>query len=346
MAVLSFDGFDHYTDPTQVYNPIGGGPSITSAAARFSGGNAMGMRFPQNAWVERLYSATPGPTIFVMFAAKMGGGPPSGPRSLFHLKQGGTVQASLGVDSLGRLAFYRGAANVGTLLGSNSGSYTVGTGWHRYEAKIKIDPSVGTVELRMDGSGTALLSFTSQNTRATSSSFIDVIRKGDCDGGIPNNMDWDDELILDDSGSALNTFLGERKLLTSKPNGAGSSTQFTPSTGSNFGCVDDIPPNDDTDYVSSSTANDQDFYTFETMAFASCDFVGQIVRARKDDVGGRTLQTTLRSGSTNVQSSTYTMLSNYAFYGDTEIVRLDPNTSAAWTQSGVNAATGGPKEIT
>jgi hypothetical protein len=47
--------------------------------------------------------------------------------------------------------------------------------------------------------------------------------------------------------------LGEGFVVHLIPNGAGATTQLTPSAGSNFQCVDEVPPNT-RDYVSSSTA--------------------------------------------------------------------------------------------
>lgn len=347
MAILRYEPFSETTTPLDIFDTVSGTITISSASARFAGGNAQGASFPQNAWGEMNFGANPGPTIFMTWASKLGALPGNN-RSMFHFKDGATVQASLGIDTLGRFQFYRGTAASGTAIGSNSGATTVGTGWRRHEAKIKIDPTVGTVEFRLDGSGSSLITGSSLNTRSSANNFLSIIRMGDCDGGLSSTSATliSDLIIYTDAGAVPNNFLGDRKLLTAKPNASGASTQFTASAGSNFQCVDDIPPNDDTDYVSDNTATHKDFYGIEALTFTgSADFVGQIYRARKDDASVHTMRGNFSSSGNVANGGTVTLSSSYKFYGRDEILINDPNTSSPFVQAGVQAVQIGPETV-
>lgn len=345
MAILRYEPFSETTTALDIFDTVSGTITISSASARFAGGNAQGASFPQNAWGEMNFGANPGATIFMTFSEKLAS-LPSNNRSLFHFKDGSTVQCSLGIDSLGRWQFFRGAASSGTAIGSNSGGTTVGTGWRRHEAKIKIDPTTGTVEFRLDGSGTALITATSLNTRSSANNYLNIIRMGDCDGGLATTTQITDLIIYTDSGAVPNDFLGDRKLLTAKPNAAGASTQFTASAGSNFQCVDDLPPNDDTDYVSDNTATHKDFYGIEALTFTgNADFVGQIYRARKDDASVHTMRGNFSSNAVVANGATVTLSSSYKFYGRDEILINDPNTSAPFVQAGAQALQIGPETV-
>jgi hypothetical protein len=348
MAILRYEPFSETTTALDIFDAVNGTITISSASARFSGGNAQGASFPQNGWGEMNFPANPGPTIFMTFAMKLGAIPSASNRAMFHLRDSPTVQCSLGVDPVGRPQFYRGTAVSGTAIGS-PGALVIGTGWHRYEAKIKLDATVGTVELRVDGSGTALITASGLNTKITANAFMNIIRMGDADqqglSGAAATL-FSDVIIYTDAGAVPNAFLGDRKLLTSKPNGAGASTQFTPSTGSNFQCVDDIPPNDDTDYVSDNTATHKDFYDVENQTFTgNADFVGQIYRARKDDASVHTMRGNFSSSGNVANGGTNTLSSSYKFYGRDEVLVNDPNTSSPFDQTGFNALQIGPEVV-
>jgi hypothetical protein len=73
-------------------------------------------------------------------------------------------------------------------------------------------------------------------------------------GNNPQINMWIDDVIFDDS-----TWVGPSSIQGLVPTGAGATTQFDPSTGSNYACVDEVPASD-TDYIYTNTANDVDTY--------------------------------------------------------------------------------------
>jgi hypothetical protein len=80
------------------------------------------------------------------------------------------------------------------------------------------------------------------------------------------NPTFDDLYCLDGSGSAPgNTFLGVKCVATIFPNEVGSETQWTPSAGDNYTCVDDVVMDDDGTYVQTAGAGNFDLYGYEDL---------------------------------------------------------------------------------
>ena len=67
----------------------------------------------------------------------------------------------------------------------------------------------------------------------------------------------DDIYVADSSGTFNNDLLGDIRIDNVHPNGAGNYTQFTPSAGANYECVDDNPY-DAANYVSHITLGEKD----------------------------------------------------------------------------------------
>ena len=108
-----------------------------------------------------------------------------------------------------------------------------------------------------------------------------------------SGMNFDDLYVCDSAGSTNNGFLGDCRIDTIYPSGAGNYTQFTPSTGSNYTCVDETAPNT-TDYVDGATVGDRDSYALGNLSALSSQTVyGVQVNAAilKDDAGSKSAAT-------------------------------------------------------
>jgi hypothetical protein len=105
----------------------------------------------------------------------------------------------------------------------------------------------------------------------------------------------------------------------------------------NLGTLEDI-------YLSDATAGDQSRFTYPAIAGSTVNAVSVVPRARKDDAGTRTIRGATKSGATVADSGTDLGLSTSYQYL-IGLFETDPNTSAAWTVSGVNAAEFGVKTI-
>jgi hypothetical protein len=121
---------------------------------------------------------------------------------------------------------------------------------------------------------------------------------------------------------------------------------LTITTSSNATVVNEAQQDTTTSYVYDSTVNDADFYNIGTIASTPASTIAVTTRAymQKSDAGSRTAAVQIKSGSTTVASPTLTLTtSGWQWAWRMDLV--DPNTSAAWGASAVNAATIGPKVV-
>jgi hypothetical protein len=111
----------------------------------------------------------------------------------------------------------------------------------------------------------------------------------------------------------------------------------------NYSETNEVPPGGDLSCVTSSTVGAEDRYSFGSLSSTPSNIAGVKVSAmlRKTDVGARTITIQLKSGSTEVTGSSQSPAVSYAYYSSYQ--DTDPNTSAAWTASGVNSVTAGTK---
>lgn len=338
MALLFIDGFDHYA--TADLSKKGwtliattGVMTVNASAGRRGGG---GLQYSTTLSVEYDHALPAAlATVIVGFAFKWSSGL-SVPVMNLYDSIASTRQLTLGLNSSGMLTVRRGATS-GTLLGTSTLALTSGT-FYYIELKATIHPSAGTVEVRVNGD--VWLSLTGQNTRASANSWVNSIRLG-----VDNNANasasttiYDDLYVADTSGSANNDFLGDSRVDTLYPSADGTYTAFTPSTGtSHYACVDETLL-DATDYVSASTSGNKDSYAFTDLSNSTVIYGVQVNNAcYKDDAGARTVANLVRSGSTDAQSSASGLATSSPVY-KVSVHETDPATSAAWTESGVNAA--------
>ena len=263
----------------------------------------------------------------------------SASRSFVRLKEGAVIHLSL-TQSLngGDLQVHRGDYS-GTLLGTVAGFFNPST-WRWIEVKVVIHDSTGSVEIR-DGSGAVLLALSGIDTRnAGTSGVIDALSFFNMTSST-NRVALQDLVVWDESGSGMNTWSGETRVDSLVPTAAGTTTQLTPSAGSNWQCVDELPMAV-ADYVSSSTVGHRDLYTLGNLPFTPVTVFGVIATAvgSKDDAGSSTLLLPVKSGATTSAGSGSTLeLATYKRFR--RVFETDPNTSAAWTVSAINALEAG-----
>lgn len=347
--LLFCDGYDHYNTAAAFLAKYGsalnGAYSVNGSAGR---NGTAGMRlndvsfFGAQGQPVLLPSNITG-KLFVGFS--WNGAVRPAEQCLVVYMDGTTVQCTVNIQADMKINVRRGNTGSGTIIATSTNAVAFGA-HHYFEVGITIHNSAGTIDVKYDGVAVAGLNgLTSQNTRAGSNNYANRINlfgavSNACLGGSSSIVDIDDMYICDDSGAQNNTFLGDVRVQAIFPNGAGNSTQFTPSAGSNFQNVDETTPNDDTDYNHSATAGHIDLFTMGDISPTSGTIKAVMVwmYARKDDGGSRTIRSVVRSGGTNAVGTTVSVGSSYAYYQG--LHELDP-AAAAWTISTVNSIEAG-----
>ena len=226
----------------------------------------------------------------------------------------------------------------GTQLAIGTTPYPASTWWY-FEFKISISATVGTVELRINGSSSAEAIATSVNTGTTSINAVGW----EWYNGLGTSLD--DIYVIDTAtGSSPTTnFLGDVRVETIFPDGNGSNTAWT----GTFTDWDDTTTIDsDTTYAASATPGDRETSTLNNMSISAGTVyaVQTCLAARKDDAGARTIAPVIRIGGVDYDGATAPALgTSYADY--TQLYdRLDP-AGNAWTITTVNGMEAGAKVV-
>lgn len=158
----------------------------------------------------------------------------------------------------------------------------------------------------------------------------------------------DDFYLLDASGGVNDAPWGDVTLGYIKPDGVGNKSQWDPSAGSNYACVDDATSDEDSTYVSTSVVNEIDTYTHENVVSGAVIKAVQIIaHTKKGDSGANDLQAVVRiSGTDYPTTTTRGVPSNTAYNYLTFPVDESPATTSAWGEAEFNAAEFGPKKVT
>jgi hypothetical protein len=144
--------------------------------------------------------------------------------SVFSFQDGTTPQLNVRVNEAGNLIVARNNTTIATsayALPVNS--------WVYIEFKATIHASAGSYEVRVNGVN--VLSATNVNTMGSSTANINTITLGPVHSAIgfvfSNTWSYDDFYLCDTTGTKNNDFLGDMRVDTIRPNGAGTNTQLT-----------------------------------------------------------------------------------------------------------------------
>ena len=210
--------------------------------------------------------------------------------------------------------------------------------WYYFEIQGKIGASDGFVKFRINEQ----LVYEEYNidTLPYQGSGNNQFSKVVFDTSIYGRFYYDDIYILDSLGSKNNDFLGDIRVDSIHPNGAGNYTQLTPSAGNNYECVDETNM-DSSDYVEGANAGDKDSYTYANVP-TDLDDAGifgiqlrnQAIRTAEAD--NIKLKGFLRTGLTDYEETTAQSLAD-TIKSKSVIWEDDPSDSNAWTKAKINA---------
>jgi hypothetical protein len=195
--------------------------------------------------------------------------------------------------------------------------------WYYIELMATISEGAGVAELRVNGQ--TLYYQTGLDTRGGAGTIA-------MNRITLNNSGYShfDDLVINTS-----QFYGPRKVESLLPSEAGSGAAWTPSAGSNYQCVKEVPKNS-TDYVSAAAAA-TDLHGCDNITNINGSIVGvQLNVDAKTETTAQNIRTKLKSSSTTDDGATQSVAdaTNY----DTFIENQDTNPAGgAWDVTSVNA---------
>jgi len=271
-------------------------------------------------WGGFSYYAEPGgTTVGQVFGINRGGtnwagGQMNGTFGVFHLDwvTGTTYQLKDSND-----------ASIGS-------SFTISDGaWHHFAFEVD---SVGSGTLTFKLDGTAIVT-------AAAGDYAGASATGDnwhmCFDFAKNTARYDDIIVGDGSGSNNTTIPDDMRIESLVPTGDDSLTGFTSTT---FDKVDDpIERDDDTTHSEGSSISDEYTLTTGSISFTPSSIIAAqlLTVARKTGTEVANLRPRIDSGASYYNGTDINLPVSYA--GNMYIWELDPDTSLAWTESGVNA---------
>jgi len=345
MAIWFIDGFDHYNIDTF------GQPSTATTYAdilrkwtsqQSSGGTKLisplyarslpGMGFKTYNSDSNLYKVRPAgsTTNLICGASFLFQNNPS-TEILFSARETSTDQCSLRGDNAGHLTVTRN----GTVLATSANTISLNV-WYWIEFKCTISSAAGTYHVKVDGTDW-IAAATGKNTAATANINYTTVGLG----GANINTFIDDFY----AGDGASDFIGYQKVVTLRPCAAGTTTQFTPNFGNNFGNVNEITPDGDFSFNQSVTANHIDTFSFPDIPFAAgtISAIQHVIYAKQDAGAVRVIAPVQYSGGTAYVGTSRTLSTSYNYY--TEVKELNPVDSAAFDIADVNGAEFGYKLI-
>jgi hypothetical protein len=164
---------------------------------------------------------------------------------------------------------------------------------------------------------------------------------------------YGDAIVYDDTGATFNALVGDFRIETILPDADGATVDWTRNTGaSDYLAVDDAigSSDDDTTYIESTVADEDSYMSYPASTLTDVDailFAGIMSRGR-DDGGVAPLQVQgLVNSNATVSTGdnvAFTVASTYEIMPDWW--DLDPDTSAAWGKTGLDAAEWGVRSKT
>jgi hypothetical protein len=153
----------------------------------------------------------------------------------------------------------------------------------------------------------------------------------------------DDIVVYDNSTGApahVAFPLNSRQITTIRPasDGTVSFATVVGGTGTHSSAVNEVNPDGTTSYVSDSTSGHQDLYNYGALGYTPTNITGVMVNNYLENPNAGTInfQTACKSGATTTLGTSTLTPSTYKTVQTA--YNIDPNTSAAWTAAGVNAA--------
>lgn len=340
MSLLFVEGFDHYGTTSKIIDSKKwtSGAAISASASLSTGrysGNSLKMTSPSCQLIKYWGSNDQSFTVGFAFKVTSLSTYANSGDILFECSDDGSYsQFAILLTETGALQLVSGG-----VLGTLSLGYTVKdttahnltpNTWHYIEIQATIADTGGRVIIHVDE--TVWMNYTG-DTKRSSNAYANrfVLEQpsymGDCY--------FDDLYLANDT-----TFRGECRVCTLLPTADTASADWTAQGGaSHYAEVDDTTLDDDTTYIKSQTVGHIDRFGFGNLPSTGLGNVlgVQVVsRCRKDDANARQIKHVIKSGGSTINGAAYNLSTGYVNH--TDMLLVDPDTSAAWLKTAVDAA--------
>lgn len=233
-----------------------------------------------------------------------------------------------------RCGFFAGRG--GTVLGTSSTGIWADDVMRHIEVDAILHDSAGQCKVYVDGLLAIDVTGADTKNAGTKTVFDRVVWRSGINATHPR---MDDAYIITNDGTAPTGRVGPSRIINLLPNGNGNSSTLTGSDGNstdNYLLVDENPTNT-SDYNGHATEGNKDTYTMGDLTSTNFTVFGARTHlyAAKSDAGSKFMRPVVRSGGTDFTGTSRSLSESYTVYSQSWGV--DPNTSAQWTATNINA---------
>lgn len=206
--------------------------------------------------------------------------------------------------------------------------------WHHVEISVLFHVSNGFFKAWVDG--VLVIDYTGSTSSITTE---DITNFFWCCGSNAEETLIDDLVVWSSAGSYFtHAQLGLHQIDTISINNNGSVNQFTPLSGNNYENIDESGYHDnDTTYNESSVVGNKDLFSVNSLSETPDNiFAVQVSNRVKAPTGTERAAGLIKSGSNESGGANTVLTSSYSHLAS--VFPVDPDTSAQWTRSAVEAA--------
>ncbi len=348
MALLYFDGFDHYgaadgrpavLDPAH-WSESGGSSNDDRELRTMPVLSGLGLwqsyDFASDEGQRLLLPRVPlsGETWGFGFHMYMTALPSSNASILGFAAGAAATTRCLRVGSGGVLSW--STALGGSDLGNSGSNVLTNSVLYHIEMKVLFHASAGTVEVRVNG--VPYMSLTGVATLPTSATHLKFAQLTST-GTTTQGIHYDNLYIWDSTGSLNNDWLGERIVYTLMPDADTAQEDWARSSGSDsYNLVNDIPQNGGSNYLETDAIDDQTTLGLANLPSNNVAVLAVQTRvvAQKTAAGSAVMRHGIVSDGNEALSDDFN-LTNGSFLYDYHVFETDPDGSIPWTASAVNA---------
>jgi hypothetical protein len=251
--------------------------------------------------------------------------------NLLTLQDESITQVALRRNGDGSFSALRGSTVLAT-----SPIITTNNQYYFLQLKVVIDSTNGEFIFKVDNS--TVFNLTGINTQNTANDYVNRYTFN----AQSNTIYIDNVVIYDDSGSVMNDFTEETRVIGQYPTGNGDTIEWTPNTSTNFSRVNQNYDGDTT-YNFTDTVGHTDLFTYASLVTSGANVYAIKVGStfRKDDANTNAVVNVVKSGGTIYEDPAGPYESSPSYIIKEWIMINDPNTSSPWTVSAANAIQSG-----
>jgi hypothetical protein len=256
------------------------------------------------------------------------------------------AQAHITINSSRKLEARRGGVG-GPLLGSSTTPLDLNV-WYYVEWELNIDDTFGISKIWLNNQ--VVLNLQLVDTKTINELTADTLRIGYQNNNSFYNFVWhlDDLYVKSIITPEPDPHLGNCKIKTIKPTSdAGPNTWTVSGAVNHFDAVDQVP-NDNTDYITTTTNGVIDVFGMQDLSLATNDqiFAIQTNIVAKGDSTSEQIRTKLKINSTLYDGFVQPITSTTDYKGYTQTFETNPETNVVWTSNNVDDTDFGVEYVT